>query len=503
MREAVREAWGGEKAMNAALAKGGAFAAASGGDANLASGAASLDFEPAPLAGNASDPVLVVYPSHHLYDGRLTRVQGLHEIPDPVTKTVWGSYAEMHPGTAKDLGVELGDLIVVTTEGGEVELMAYPHVAVRPGVIAIQVGRGTIPRDPDAPVSGQGQWQKNVIGVNAFQLIPGKLDAQSGALAWLSTHAAVRNTKARGEVIRVQITFDQEDRGFGKSTTLAALAEHGHDEEHGQGHPTRKRPALPVQGDAEHLKRKAYDPAADAAPDSPYRWGMSIDQDACAGCNACIAACITENNIPVVGPTNVRIGREMHWIRIERYVDENPAGGLEVHHTPMLCQHCGAAPCESVCPALATYHSKEGLNVMVPNRCIGTRFCSNNCPYKARRFNHWSYDWYVPEPENLVLNPDVMVRAKGVMEKCTFCVQRINSAKDKARREDRTVRDGEFNVACAAACPSGAITFGNLRDKEAVVTQLRTAPRAYVILDHLYTRPAISYLKSIRRAEEA
>jgi len=200
----------------------------------------------------------------------------------------------------------------------------------------------------------------------------------------------------------------------------------------------------------------------------------------------------------------VRVGREMHWIRIERYVELTDENEVDVRHTPMLCQHCGAAPCESVCPALATYHSKEGLNVMVPNRCIGTRFCANNCPYKARRFNHWSYDWYVPEPENLALNPDVMVRAKGVMEKCTFCVQRINGAKDVARREGRTtVRDGEFNVACAEACPSNAITFGNLRDKESLVAKVRTIPRAYRILEHLYTRPAVSYLMSIRRVEEA
>jgi molybdopterin-containing oxidoreductase family iron-sulfur binding subunit len=229
---------------------------------------------------------------------------------------------------------------------------------------------------------------------------------------------------------------------------------------------------------------------------------MSIDQDACTGCNACIAACITENNIPVVGPTNVRIGREMHWLRVERYVEVTNENEVDVRHTPMLCQHCGAAPCESVCPALATYHSMEGLNVMVPNRCIGTRFCANNCPYKARRFNHWSYNWYVPEPENLALNPDVMVRAKGVMEKCTFCVQRINGAKDDAKRENRAVRDGEVQVACAVACPSGAITFGNLRDPESAVAKVRTIPRAYRILEHLYTRPAVSYLMSIRRAEE-
>ena len=509
VRDQLSKAWGGQASFAAALARGGDWQTVGATTVGLASGVGAIDFEPAPLAGDAANPVLVVYPSHHLYDGRLARIQALQEIPDPVTKTMWGSYAELHPETATALGVELGDVLVVSTEGGEVEITAYPHTAIRPGVIAIQVGHGTVPRDPDAPLSGQGTWGRDVFGVNAFQLIPGKLDPESGALAWLSTHAAVKNTKTRATVTRAQITFDQEDRGFGKAVALSALPtlkawgaegdEGGHEKKSDPEHAE----VAAWQGDAEHLMIKQYDVAADADPKNPYRWGMSIDQDACTGCNACIAACITENNIPVVGPTNVRIGREMHWIRVERYVELTDENEVDVRHTPMLCQHCGAAPCESVCPALATYHSVEGLNVMVPNRCIGTRFCANNCPYKARRFNHWSYDWYVPEPENLSLNPDVMVRAKGVMEKCTFCVQRINGAKDVARRENRNVRDGEIQVACALACPSNAITFGNLRDAESAVAKVRTVPRAYRILEHLYTRPAVSYLMSIRRVEEA
>ncbi len=510
LRDLLRAAWGGQASFDAALARGGEWQSVAATTVGLAAGAGSIDFEPSALAGNAADPVLVVYPSHHLYDGRLARVQALQEIPDPVTKTMWGSYAELHPETATALGIELGDVLVVSTEGGEVEITAYPHTAIRHGVIAIQVGQGTVPRDPDAPLSGQGTWGREVFGVNAFQLIPGKLDPESGALAWLSTHATVKNTKVRANVTRAQITFDQEDRGFGRAITLAALPKLEPWGRVGEAE-ARVRPqaehdghhVAPWQGDAEHLMIKQYDPAADAHPDSPYRWGMSIDQDACTGCNACIAACITENNLPVVGPTNVRIGREMHWIRVERFVEITDENEVDVRHTPMLCQHCGAAPCESVCPALATYHSIEGLNVMVPNRCIGTRFCANNCPYKARRFNHWSYNWYVPEPENLTLNPDVMVRAKGVMEKCTFCVQRINGAKDVAKRENRIVGDGEIQVACASACPSNAITFGNLRDPESAVAKVRTIPRAYRILEHLYTRPAVSYLMSIRRAEEA
>ena len=506
-RDLLVAAWGGRPSFDAALARGGEWKDVPATGVSLGSGVASLDFEPAPLAGNASDPVLVVYPSHHLYDGRLWRVQGLQEVPDPVTKTMWGSYAELNPETASVLDVDMGDVLEISTDAGKLRVTAYPHEAVRPGVIALQVGRGGLPRNPEAPLEPHSYWQRNVIGVNAFQLIPGKLDPQSGALAWLSTHVSVVNTKGRAPVLRTQLTFNQEDRGFAKGVTLAALAEGGH--AHGEGHGESHRPEegrrhpTPIQGNAEHLEIKTYDPAADANPDSPYRWGMSIDQDACTGCNACMAACITENNVPIVGPENIRIGREMHWLRIERYVELTDEREVDVRHTPMLCQHCGAAPCESVCPALATYHSKEGLNVMVENRCIGTRFCSNNCPYKARRFNHWSYDWYVPEPENWALNPDVMVRAKGVMEKCTFCVQRINGAKDVARKEGRTVRAGEIVTACQQVCPSNAITFGNLRDKGDTVTEVRNDPRAYRVLEHLYTRPAVSYLMNIRRVEEA
>ncbi|HTO55046.1 MAG TPA: 4Fe-4S dicluster domain-containing protein [Myxococcota bacterium] len=514
-RELLVAAWGGRVAFDAALAKGGEWKEVAAAGATLASGVGSLDFDVAPLVGTAADPVLVVYPSHHLYDGRLTRVQALHEVPDPVTKTMWGSYAELSPETASALDVELGDVLKIKTEAGEVQVTAYPHETVRPGVIAVQIGRGAIPRDPNAPQDPHSYWQRQVIGVNAYSLIPAKLDPQSGALAWLSTHVSVTNTKGRAPVVRTQLTFDQEGRGFSRAVTLAELAGAekggGHESrgEEGEGghalgassNPRRVRP-LPLQGNADHLLIRSYDPAADAHPDSPYRWGMNIDQDACTGCNACMAACITENNIPVVGPENIRIGREMHWLRIERYVEIADDREVDVRHTPMLCQHCGAAPCESVCPALATYHSKEGLNVMVENRCIGTRFCSNNCPYKARRFNHWSYDWYVPEPENWALNPDVMVRAKGVMEKCTFCVQRINGAKDVARKEQRTVREGEIVTACQQVCPSHAISFGNLRDKESAVTQARNVPRAYRVLEHLYTRPAISYLMNIRRTEE-
>jgi Fe-S-cluster-containing dehydrogenase component len=274
-------------------------------------------------------------------------------------------------------------------------------------------------------------------------------------------------------------------------------SEDGHGESHAGGHggSHEERP----YADAMHLETVPFDPARDAL-DEKYRWGMSIDLDSCSGCSACVAACVSENNIPAIGETLVRQGREMHWIRIERYVEPREDGELVVRHAPMLCQHCGAAPCESVCPVYATYHSKEGLNVMVPNRCIGTRYCGNNCPYKVRRFNYFPYDFDYRGPEGLSLNPDVIVRSKGVMEKCTFCVQRINAGKDRARLEGRDrVTDAEVQPACAQACPSDSIVFGNYKDPDSEVTRLRNDPRAYWVLHHLNTRPAITYQKSIDR----
>ena len=254
----------------------------------------------------------------------------------------------------------------------------------------------------------------------------------------------------------------------------------------------------PAPRDAPELIVKDYDPARDSAPDSPYRWGMTIDLDACSGCNACITACAQENNTPTVGEEMVRVGREMQWIRLERYVDKRD-DELDVRKAVMLCQQCGAAPCENVCPVYATYHTGEGLNAMVYNRCIGTRYCSNNCPYKVRRFNYVPYDFMVQEPENWALNPDVTVRSKGVMEKCTFCVQRIQEKKFEAKRDGRPVRDGEITPACAQTCPSNAIVFGNLKDPASRVSKIWQDPRSYNTLKQLNTRPAIASLKQIDR----
>ncbi|MCP4002975.1 MAG: 4Fe-4S dicluster domain-containing protein [bacterium] len=505
-RDQIKAKWGA--GFDAQLAKGGEFGDAPAEQVSLSSGISKLRFEAAELAGDAGGMALVVYPSLHFYDGRSARFASLNEVPDPVLKTMWGSYAEINEDEAHELGIQVGDVVKISTDSGSVEVTAYPHAAIRKGVVALQIGQGQMARQPDAPAFLDYRAKREVTGVNALSLVPGRLDGASGALAFLSTRASVSKTGARGLVTRAQLTFGQENRGMAKAATLAALAkaDSGHGDGHGEVHAGDAGDSHakkgPIQGDEAHLVRKEYDAAKDSHPESPYRWGMNIDLDKCSGCNSCTVACNVENNLPTVGPENARIGREMHWIRIERYV-ETADDQVDVRFEPMMCQHCGAAPCESVCPAIATYHNPEGLNVMVPNRCLGTRFCSNNCPYKARRFNHRPYDLLYEAPEELILNPDVTVRGKGVMEKCTLCVHRIAEGRDEARKKGRNVQDGDFTIACAQACPSKAITFGNLKEESSEVAKLRHDKRAYRVLEHLYTRPGVSYQKKILRNEKA
>jgi molybdopterin-containing oxidoreductase family iron-sulfur binding subunit len=491
-QELVAGSWAGP-GLAASLARGGDLRDAPARPVALDPGVASLRFEPAALSGEGL--VLLAYPSLHFYDGRSARFPRMQDLPDAVTKTTWASVAELHPDTAGSLGVTTGDVLRVSSEAGSVELPAFVHAAVRPGAVAIAIGQGHQPTEPDLDVNqrwDQEDWlgRTRTQGVNVLRILPGRLDAASGGLAWLGARAKVEKTGERYRLANVQPTFDQSGRGFARSIALADLAHEAsaHAADGHGGDP--EAPALPVQ---------PYHPKDDALAESPWRWGMTVDLDACTGCNACVVACAEENNTPVIGEEIIRRGREMNWIRIERYVEARD-GEIEVRHLPMMCQHCGAAPCETVCPVYATYHTADGLNAMIPNRCIGTRYCSNNCPYKVRRFNYLPYDFEVREPDNLGLNPDVTVRTKGVMEKCTFCVQRIVKAKRDAKAEARDVRDGEVVTACQQTCPSRAIHFGNLRDPESGVSKLWDDRRRYVALENLNTRPGVGYLRSIRRS---
>ena len=275
------------------------------------------------------------------------------------------------------------------------------------------------------------------------------------------------------------------------------LGEHG---EH-EINPEREVEALKGWGEGQHRAATKGDYTRELP-----QWGMAIDLARCTGCQACVTACYAENNIPTVGEQEILKGRELTWMRIERYWEggEEPGSTPSARFVPMLCQHCANAPCEPVCPVYAAYHTADGLNGQVYNRCVGTRYCANNCPYKVRYFNWYKYNelaW--PEPLHLQLNPDVTVRARGVMEKCTFCIQRIRGAQNHARLEDRPIRDGEFTTACAQACPSDAIVFGDVRDPQSRVTAIKQDPRGYHVLEDVNTRPAVTYLAKVLQSVEA
>ncbi len=389
-------------------------------------------------------------------DGRFGASGWLQELPDPIHKTTWGAPLLIAPADAQRLGLAEGDQAWI--QAGGVRVLAPLHLqpGQAEGTLALALGYGR----KAGPARG--------IGVCAFPFT-----GLRGPSPFLVTGTVL--SKGRGRL------------------SLPA---------------TRGRDPLPGETPARHLRRAdlpglvredAHHPSLypHPAPAGP-RWGMAIDLTACLGCPGCVVACQSENNVPVVGPEQVARGREMHWLRIDTAWD--PEGAV---HQPMLCQHCGDAPCESVCPVNATNHSPEGLNQMVYNRCVGVRYCANNCPYKVRRFNFLEYNGTKAEPELLAFNPDVTVRPRGVMEKCTFCVQRIQDAHQRAGGEGRPIRDGEVVPACAAACPTEAIVFGDLADPGSRAARLSADPRGYHVLEDLGTRPAITYLARVRNPHPA
>ena len=408
---------------------------------------------------------LMAYPSLHFLDGRGANRPWLQEIPDPLLKTAWGSWAEMTPETAAALGAEDGQLVTLESDHGAVETTVVLNPHLHPGVVAVPIGQGHT--DFGRYATGRG--------VNPVVLLDPNPESSSGGPRWAGTRVDAIPRALHRPIARLQRTFDQQGRELAQAVSRTAL-------EAGDVHPEEEHFSL--YPEHEH---------------PTHDWGMAIDLNACNGCNACVAACYAENNVPVLGADRMVRGRTMSWLRIERFVEPQGAteGGAPVdsRFLPMLCQHCDHAPCESVCPVYATYHSEEGLNAQIYNRCVGTRYCSNNCPYKVRRFNWWDPEF--PEPLNLQLNPDVTVRSAGVMEKCTFCVQRIQEGKDRARDEDRPVRDGDVTPACAQTCPAQAIVFGDLKDPQSRVSQLSAADRGYHALGVLNTRPGVTYLKKV------
>jgi molybdopterin-containing oxidoreductase family iron-sulfur binding subunit len=401
-------------------------------------------------------------------EGRETNNPWLLELPDPFTRLTWGNVARIAPVTATALGLATGDVVSLATAAGTLEAPVFVQAGQHPQTISLAVGYGRTA----AGKAGNG------VGVNAYPLMP-----IVGGVRRVSAIATVGKVDRRVRLAPAQTHFSMEGRPIVQETGLDSAPAEGAEE----------REVLPNL-----WKERLH---------GEHSWGMSIDLDACTGCSACVVACQAENNVPVVGPTQIYKTRIMHWMRIDRYVDGNDEDATMVHQ-PMLCQHCQHAPCETVCPVLATTTSSEGINQQVYNRCIGTRYCANNCPYKVRRFNWHNYTsneefaYNMTSPlGRLVLNPDVTVRSRGVMEKCSLCVQRVQLAKNQALQERRPMADGDVQTACQQSCPTGAIVFGDLKDPESRVSKLLEGRRAYRLLEELGTRPNVGYLKRVKRSE--
>jgi anaerobic selenocysteine-containing dehydrogenase/Fe-S-cluster-containing dehydrogenase component len=480
----------------------------------------------------AGELFLVTYPSPTLGDGRGANKPWLQELPDPVTKVLWSSWVELHPETAERLGIHRGDVLEVKTAAGSVRAPAITYLGIRPDTVAMALGQGhastaqpTFYDGRDAALQwGYGRYAR-AVGVNVGSLL--------GASS--TTPCTITKTDAHETIVSPEGSARQHDRGIAQAVAVADLGKPKEAPHHDiPGMPSHEfLPGLrsPVAADAQGelgaptaadkgTQKGMYDPNHPTGM-TKRRWAMTVDLARCTGCSACVTACYAENNIPTVGAPwqngvvyaekrpgfNITRGREMNWLRLERYYEGAEDGhfteDFEARFVPMMCQHCGNAPCEPVCPVFATYHAPDGLNVQVYNRCVGTRYCSNNCPYKVRYFNWFGYgepdrvQYAFPEPLNWQLNPDVTVRSKGVMEKCSFCVQRIREAENRAALDSREMAADEFTTACAAACPSRAITFGDAADENWSVAKNVADARAYHVFEELNTYTAVVYLKKV------
>ena len=454
---------------------------------------------PAPSAKDGYE--VVFYTDAKVYDGRLSNNGWLQELPDPMTRLTWDNAALMNPRTAETIGVARDELVELSAEGApNVEAPAFFLPGMPDGVIALALGYGRTAAGNVGDGVGHDAYALRTSSHSGWRTgVKARATGRIYPLATVQDHHIIDAVGRKGIQQRIPELIHE-----------ATLAEFQQDPSMGYKTP----PAVSIfnehrfDGRAEDGTDRSHVPAHDF-----HRWGMAIDLTTCTGCSACVVACQAENNIPIVGKQQVLHGREMHWIRIDRYFRETPENPVAAYQ-PVLCMHCETAPCEEVCPVAATTHSQEGINMMTYNRCVGTRYCSNNCPYKVRRFNFFDYnrgtlkDLYVPnlvrEPISELLkmqkNPEVTVRMRGVMEKCTYCIQRIEAARIEARRQgDRALADGEIRTACQQTCPADAIAFGDLNDPGSRVSKLQKLARTYAMLDpELHTKPRTQYVAKVR-----
>jgi molybdopterin-containing oxidoreductase family iron-sulfur binding subunit len=423
-------------------------------------------------ASPSDGPLHIVFrPDASTWDGRFANSGWLQELPRPFTNLTWDNAALMSPRTAEEHEIATGDVIEIESGDRRIEIPAFVVPGHPRETITLHLGYGR---------QRAGRVGDN-IGVDAYPL-------RTTDKMWFAEVTALRKTGRTYPLATTQHHHRMDGRPLVRAGTLKQY-------ETAPEHPVFMADSGHGAAESSMYPEPRYD---------GYKWGMVVNQSACVGCNACVIACQAENNIPVVGKDQVARGREMHWLRIDNYYagdNDNPT----VYHQPRLCMHCEYAPCEPVCPVAATTHSDEGLNEMTYNRCIGTRYCSNNCPYKVRRFNFFDYNVELREDPTMQLrpNPDVTIRSRGVMEKCTYCVQRINATRIAAGIDNRQIRDGEILTACQAACPTQALTFGNLNDAESAVRTLADSSLNYSLLGELNTRPRTTYLAVVRNPNPA
>ena len=457
----------------------------------------------------------------------------LLEIPHPITQVVWDSWLEIHPETAEKLKIKHADELEITTKQGSIKLPAYIYDFIDKNTVSMPTGLGRKLKFPNyssrksmlLPFE-KGDRKKLIgkkIGISPFEILPFSYDL-SGECNFFAEDIKIKKTGKKFFLVSADGQYKDDLKAL-KKNSLAAYGDRSQKDRHLiQSVSLKELNSGKIKPVGHHLKERHYTTNTQTASDfykerrkglnehifgvqgnntpkyyDPYKFEMTIDLDKCTGCSACVVACYAENNIAIVGKERQAIGREMSWLRIERYIDKDKkTNKLKTLLSPQMCQQCGNAGCETVCPVYATYHNPDGLNAQIYNRCVGTRYCANNCAYKQRRFNWRTYSF--PSPLHLQLNPDVSVRDKGVMEKCTFCLQRIIEAKARAKDENRVVFDGEIKTACQQTCPTNAIVFGNATDKNSQVAKLKTNIRGYHQLEELNFKPNITYLKKITQS---